>query len=487
MSKNNALSRLVDGLRREYHDFKPSLNTFPELNPDKVASDLQIGTKAEERGKRNEPLLNSTGLDDFEMIIVDRVEAAKGEAHSTLAEEMRAYSNRLARLEFLERFSAIRQAAPAAVSDFRAEAMKARDELHSLRRDVLDAEAERDTFRSKHRIQRLARHSTGGTLTLKIGVLLILAIVEIFLNGVFLAKGNELGLLGGVSEAVTFAMLNIVVSFLLAAVGVRYLIHRNPLWKLWGLITLVSYICFAVGLNLALAHYREVSGTFSEEAGAEVITRLMNQPFGLADIKSVLFAGVGILFSVIAFIDALLIFDPYPGFGLLYEHVAKAHRKYRMAKEDLIGNLEDIRDNAIEVMQLANRDLSLRRGEYDAIMENRERLNQLFAAYQEHLERTANTLLTMYRDANTRARPERDVPERFRKRYEMVRVPLPAVQGQNTAQDDLQKSIADAQKLLEQQVAAIHVEFEAALVTYKQIDDMVLREKPDVATSLQFA
>jgi hypothetical protein len=138
-------------------------------------------------------------------------------------------------------------------------------------------------------------------------------------------------------------------------------------------------------------------------------------------------------------------------------------------------------------MQLANRDLSLRRGEYDAIMENRERLNQLFSAYQEHLERTANTLLTMYRDANARVRPDGEVPERFRKRYEMVRVPLPAIQGRNAAQEDLMKSIADAQKILEQQVAAIHAEFEAALVTYKQIDDMVLKEKPDVSTSLQFA
>jgi len=474
-------------MRREYHDFKPSLNTFPELNPDKIASDLQIGTKAEERGKRNEPAVTSTGLDDFEMIIVDRVETAKNNAHNTLAEEMRSYSNRLAGLEFEERFAAIRQAAPQAVSDFQSEAMKGRDELHALREDVLDGVAERDRFRSEHGIARLSRHSAGGMLVLKIGILLILAVVEIALNGVFLAKGSEMGLIGGASEAVTFALLNIVVSFGLAGFGVRYLNHRKLRWKLWGLVTLVFYLGFAFLLNLALAHYREVAGTFAEEAGQQVIDRIKDNPFGLTDIKSWLFFFLGLTFSAIAFLDAFFVFDPYPGFGSLYTRVAKAHLRYREAKEALIENLEGILKDAVQTMQDANRDLSLRRGEYDAIMENRDRLKQLFSAYQDHLERTANTLLTMYRDANVRVRPDKSVPERFRKRYEMERIPLPAIHGQDTARDELRKSIAESQALLNEQVEAIHAEFKDALQGYKQIDDMVPERKHDVAPQIQFA
>jgi hypothetical protein len=191
-------------------------------------------------------------------------------------------------------------------------------------------------------------------------------------------------------------------------------------------------------------------------------------------------------FSVIAFGDAFLIFDPYPGFGSLYTRVDKAHMRYRQAKEALIENLEDIRNNAIETMQDANRDLSLRRGEHDAIIQGKERLNQLFSAYQDHLERTVNNLLMMYRGANTRARTDGQVPTHFTKRYTMDRIPLPALQGLDSAREDLRRSIADAQGTLDQQVNSIHREFEATLVTYKQIDDMVGRNA-DVSPQIQFA
>ena len=159
--------------------------------------------------------------------------------------------------------------APAAVSEFRAEAAQGRDELHSLRRHLRDVEAERDDFRRRHRLTRTARWATGGSLTLKIGVLLTLFVFEVFLNGFFLAKGSELGYVGGAAEALIFALLNIGVSFLAGAVGVRELNHRNFIRKLLGLISLVGYLAIALGLNLTLAHYREAAGSFVSDAGHE--------------------------------------------------------------------------------------------------------------------------------------------------------------------------------------------------------------------------
>ena len=55
MSKLSAISRLLSGLKREHHDYRPSLNIFPELNPDKIASELHLEYEASERGRRNEP------------------------------------------------------------------------------------------------------------------------------------------------------------------------------------------------------------------------------------------------------------------------------------------------------------------------------------------------------------------------------------------------------------------------------------------------
>ena len=99
-------------------------------------------------------------------------------------------------------------------------------------------------------------------------------------------------------EAFTFALLNVGVSFLIGAVGVRELNHRNYFRKLLGLISLVCYLALALGLNLVLAHYREVAGSLVSDAGREVLIRLRTTPLAVTDFKSWLFFGLGLRHAV---------------------------------------------------------------------------------------------------------------------------------------------------------------------------------------------
>ncbi len=134
------------------------------------------------------------------MQIVERVDRAKGEAFNTLAEELRVYAQRLGSHEFEERFEAIRQAAPAAVGDFKSEAALGRNELVLRRRGVVDVERNWESFKAKQHIDRVPQHATNRP-HVKIGILMIVAVLEVVMNGTFLAKGNMMGLLGGVVEA----------------------------------------------------------------------------------------------------------------------------------------------------------------------------------------------------------------------------------------------------------------------------------------------
>ena len=471
-TKRSALARLVNGLKREQHDYRPSLEVFPTLNIDKLARDMGLAAIGTDRGTREEPSSDSVAFDDMENRVIERIEAENNAAHGLLLDELRTYKERLAGLDFEGRFGTIRQAAPAAVSEFHAEAAQGRDELHRLRRQLRDLELERDDFRRRYRLRRTARWASGGNLTVKVGVLLALFVFEVFLNGFFLAKGSELGYLGGAAEAVTFALLNVGVSFLIAAVGVREINHRNLLRKLFGLLSLVCYLALAIGLNLALAHYREVSGALVADAGREVLVRLHTKPLGIADLKSWLLFGLGILCSLIAFADAFLIFDPYPGYGALEKRRAEAHDAYIRQKNELIGRLLEIRDEAIEVLEEANRDLSLRRGEHDAILESRARLVRLFAAHQSHLGRAANTLLAVYREANKRPRKTAP-PPRFSTVFALNSFPIEPAMLETSAREDLRRSIAESQTVLVRQVEAIHAEFEKAVASYREIDDLV--------------
>jgi hypothetical protein len=480
LAVSSALARLVGGLKREQHDYRASLEVFPALNIGKLAADLAVGRLGAERGAEEAPVSDSVVLDDVEGRIVERVEAEKNSAHGVFLDELHLYKERLSGLDFEGRFATIRQAAPAAVSEFRAEAAQGRDELHSLRRHLRDVEAERDDFRRRHRLTRAARWAAGGNLTLKIGILLSLFVFEVFLNGFFLAKGSELGYVGGAAEALTFALLNIGVSFLAGAVGVRELNHRNYMRKVFGLLALICYLAIAVGLNLTLAHYREAAGSFVSDAGQAVLVRLRTDPLGITDVKSWLFFSIGMLCSLIAFGDSYLIFDPYPGYGMLEKRRAAAYDAYIQRKNELIAALLAIRDQAIEILEEANRDLSIRRSEYDAILESRTRLVRLFEAHQTHLDRTANALLSTYREANRRSR-KTPPPARFAVPYALEKISTEHELLPISARDDLRRSIAESQAVLVDQVGAIHDEFERAFATYREIDDLV--EEPSIARS----
>jgi hypothetical protein len=480
LAVSSALARLVGGLKREQHDYRASLEVFPALNIGKLAADLAVGRLGAERGAEEAPVSDSAALDDVEGRIVERVEAEQNSAHGVFLDELHLYKERLSGLDFEGRFATIRQAAPAAVSEFRAEAAQGRDELHSLRRHLRDVEAERDDFRRRHRLTRAARWAAGGNLTLKIGILLSLFVFEVFLNGFFLAKGSELGYVGGAAEALTFALLNIGVSFLAGAVGVRELNHRNYMRKVFGLLSLICYLAIAVGLNLTLAHYREAAGSFVSDAGQEVLVRLRTAPLGITDVKSWLFFSIGMLCSLIAFGDSYLIFDPYPGYGMLEKRRAAAYEAYIQRKNELIAALLAIRDQAIEILEEANRDLSVRRSEYDAILESRTRLVRLFEAHQTHLDRTANALLSTYREANQRSR-KTPPPPRFAVPYALEKISTEHELLPISARDDLRRSIAESQAVLVDQVRAIHDEFERAFATYREIDDLV--EEPTIARS----
>ncbi|HEY6257295.1 MAG TPA: hypothetical protein VIY51_16045 [Xanthobacteraceae bacterium] len=481
----SALNRLVNGLKREQHDYRVSLDVFPALNVDKLAADFRLAQSGAERGAREEPASDTVALDDIENAVVERVEAEKNAAHGTLLDELRTYTERLAALDFEGRFGAIRQAAPAAVSEFRAEAAQGRDELHGLRRHLGDLELEREDFRRRHNLNRTARWASGGNLTVKVGILLVLFVFEVFLNGFFLAKGSELGYLGGASEALTFALLNIGVAFLIAVFGVREINHRNTIRKLFGFAALAIYVVLLIAVNLALAHYREVSAALIADAGREVLTRLKTMPLGLVDFKSWLLFGLGVLCSLIAFADSFLIFDPYPGYAALEKRRAGAHDAYIRRKNDLIARLLDIRDDAIDILEEANRDLAIRRAEHDSILESRARLVRLFAAHQAHLERAANALMSVYREANKGLR-KTPPPRRFGQSHTVDKFPVDQELLETSAREELRRAIAESQGVLTQQVAAIHSEFERAFASYREIDNFV-EEKTVVAANAKAA
>jgi hypothetical protein len=367
-SKPSAIERLLALFSQPTHDYRPATEIFLDLNVGRIADTLKLAQRGRERGAQNRPPSDAQTPDDVEHQIIERVEQHKQESHALFLDHNHTYDQRVAALNFEERFAVVQQAAPEAVGDFRAEAGLGRDELFNLRRRVLDSERERDHFRAKHKIVRPARLSTPAKTVLKIGLLAVMLVVEIVVNGVFLSKSNWAGLLGGAVQAVTFAALNILVSFLCGLLLIRLINRREIFLKFLGFISLIAYLAFAVALNLTLSHLREMPPTITGEIGHEVLLQLTQNPFYLNDVNSWIFFAFGFIFSIVAMADGLIFTDPYFGYGALEHRWIEAQHQYTDGKSNLIENLRQIREKASDAMREAARDLSVRLGEYDAIL-----------------------------------------------------------------------------------------------------------------------
>ncbi|QHO72327.1 hypothetical protein ACH79_06490 [Bradyrhizobium sp. CCBAU 051011] len=469
--RKSAISRLRDLFGQAQHPYRPSTQIFLDLDVDRVARDMRLAEMGAERGASGRPDTGATALDDVEHRIVENTESHKQTAHSIYQEHLHIYDARMTSLNFEERFAIIRQAAPEAVGDFGAEAAMGRDELFELRRRLNESEAEREDFRKRHRISRPARLPTPGKMLLKIGFLAVLFVLEVAVNGGFLSKSNQGGILGGLSVAFVFAAFNILVSYFCGLVPIRLINHRNLVLKVVGTCSLIGYLALVILLNLAIAHVREIPPDALVDVDREALRRLLETPLALHELQSWLLFGIGIVFSVASMADGLMTFDPYIGYTALERRWQAASEKYRNAKDELIERLRGIRDDAAEAMNNAERDLAVRRSEYDSLLNSRGRLSQRFVDHQAQIERATNALLQTYREANRKARSA-PPPAHFDRPYTLDRIPIEQTGRDPEERERLRRSIDDVQALLALQVEAIHAAFDGAARSYREIDEL---------------
>jgi hypothetical protein len=476
-TRQSAIARIRALLTQPTHPYRPATTIFLDLSVQRIADDMQLVERGSKRGSQNRPTSDAQMLDDVEQQVVERIEAHKQDSYTIYLDHLHTYDERVTALSFEERFATIQQAAPEAVGDFRAEATVGRDELFVLRRRLNETEIEREQFRARHRIERPARLASPGKIVLKVGILAILFIIEVVINGSFLAKANIGGLLGGAAQAVTFAALNILASFFWGMALIRLVNRRNYFLKLIGLLSFLAYFAFAIALNLTLSHLREIPPTVSVhgEVGQEVLHRLLTAPQVLTDVNSWVFFAIGLIFSLIAMADGLMFYDPYMGYAGLERRWIEATKQFATARGELIERLRDIREDATEVMNEAARDLSVRRSEYDSLLQGRSRLAQRFSQHQNQIEQAGRALLEIYREANRRERATK-APDYFTRPYAMDRIVYTSGDPDPTAR--LRKMIAETQVLLSQQIKAIHDAFDSAMRTYREIDELLPDKRP---------
>lgn len=474
MGENKRFSSLFVPLGDSPHELRPTLSIFTELDIAALRKELKPEDRGRALGADNEPPLDNTILDSAENEIIDRIETKKNQDRQAFVDQLDIFSERLAVLNFEGRIGDIDLGVKEAISRLGTIVETGLDHMHSLRRDFLQRERDLETFQRKNRLDRGVLYPTIGHKVLCWGILAVLFVIETVGNSYFLAKGNELGILGAYTEALAITAVNLGFPFLIAASFSRNFLHVHFGRKLFGLLSFFTFLAVATALNVGVAHYREVSGSLVAEGGAAVIARILVDPFGLAEFQSWVLFGLGIILSLLAFLDALKLDDIYPGYGAQARKLAEVRHFYIDRKTASIDDLTDELEEAVDALKQAKRELGRWRREHLSILEARKRLFEAFDIQLDHLERVVNMILSEYREANRRSRPDKKSPKRFGTAWQIDRPMIDRSPPETAmATQQLNDLINDSECRLEQGVDSLYAEFKEAMTKFSRLDHLV--------------
>lgn len=394
-------------------DFIPTSAIFPSIDSEKIAKDLALHDKGTARGRENQPPESAKEFDHVETGIIERIEELRRKGIENFETNRRVYNERLARAGSATK--EVEVAAGTAKGEFGRQVQVWHSAIEGPRERLADTFRWRARYRSIHRLERPAKEFEGWVKVFSLTIILI--VVEAAMNAYLFSQGNEFGLLGGALAAAIVSVVNVGGSALLGYMA-RYIHRRNWIIKLGGLLFVLTWIAFAVTINLGVAHFRDglEAGIAWRQAAEAAVPGLMANPLGLASIESWLLAAIGVLISTLAFRKGWHTDDPYPGYGRVERSLKVAREAYVRELDLALDDLAKTRDQAISDLQDANEQVRQGIGEAVDTLFGQSALGAHLVAFLDQCDVKVAHLLASYRDANRAARTT-PAPASFEKRF----------------------------------------------------------------------
>jgi len=449
----------------------PIPQPFHELDLEKTKFELDVVNEARKRGENNLPPQDRKTFDDIEQRIVTTIETQLHRDQQYFTDQLNAYHQSMAGLDLENEAVNISSAAQRASTEFIVKVDEGKAKLFTLWRNVCMIENQWNDFRKKHGLLYPADYPLSRLWN--VAVIIAILGIESILNGNFLARGLETGLVGGVVQAFVIAAINVAFGVFLGDSVVRYLFHRNIFLRALAMVELPISCVLAVIFNLLVGHYRNaLGGPDPANASAIAWNSFTMQPFALGVFQSWLLFGMGLFFYAVAACDGFKMDDPYPGYGKINRKHEEIIQDYTNEKANIIDGLSHTRDSALNYMRDARQKLAERRAELSSLRDLRGRLIHLFESHQNYLNSAANDLLSAYRNANIQARSA-PAPAHFNAVYTLPKLPPPAPPPSVTNDQQLDTRIEKTNAALIEAISQVNAQFEGAVGEFRQIGKFV--------------
>ena len=483
----NAFQSVINSLKGTRDAVLPSIQSFPPLDIPQVARELRLKDRAEQAAEHGRPPGDAVKPDAVELEVRAEIETRARKATEDYRSQVSLYEARIRRaLISHDQRVPIEAAARNVMADFEAHLVVDQNTLARLESEVQGHQREFDLFREKNGLWRLPRIVSHEDKRNRVLFLMIIVLVETFLNATLFAAGAEGGIIEGAIYPLAFSALNVGAAYLCAVFALPYIRHRNTIGKLWGVFGTLLWAMWLIVLNLALAHYRDLFVRLSSDATEAVQVRwadwlgqMTTAPIaGIEDSASVILGFVGLGLGIAALVDAFGLRDPYPEFEEVGRRRANSIDTFVTAQHSCIESLRQLRDEAVDDMKEVI-DL-VRTSEYDLrlALEGRTRLHRDYASYFSSLESAYERLVREYRETNTRAR-EKPPPQYFA--AEVVALPflqIDTLPPLHDLENDVRARIVE---IMEKYIREINDNYRSALPQYATVAELTAREHSSAA------
>lgn len=450
-------------------EFVPTSSVFPDIKKDALVKDLQLADEGRKRGSSNQPEAESETLDHIELKAVSRVEDLRRRGLENYEINRRVYSERLN--EAVSARMLVETEAKDSKAKFEEEVKKWPSILVNARERVQETYKWRNRFREINKLERPAKEVASWASL--IGLSLIMIVVESAGNAYLFSQKNTLGLLGGLMAAFIVSVANVSLSSMFG-MATRYINcqgFRNLYKKVIGLGFFVTWVGFAVGYNLAVAHFRDAVETIGEwrEAGVVAIQTLLENPIGLHTMESYVLFIIGAFISILAFLKGYNHSDPYPGYAKVAHDVLIAREDYVDQLEEAIETLAEHRDNAVNGLRAANDEVHRNINDSVDALYGQKALNSNLTPFLEQCNIAVNYLLSVYRDANKAARTDAP-PEYFNELYAFE--VFEASQEDESRRQKAEIQVDEVNELVNRSIQEIFDVFHKAVKSHYEIDEL---------------
>ncbi|SEL00448.1 hypothetical protein [Pacificibacter marinus] len=388
--------------------FDPSLHRFPDINVDSIAKNLRLEKRGREDGKKNIPTSEQTTLTRAELDAVQEISNLRKEALNNFDDEMATYRTRISDAQ--SDSTEIKLKIADGVSKLQQLEDQEDNHLDTSRDRVQGFQMKLKHFQTKNQLVGPPRDRT--PLYFTASLILFLFFIEGIINGQFFAERHDLGLVGGVGQALMISLVNIAIGFL-SGIMTRYKNLKGLFHRIIGLLSLSLWLAVVLAFNLAVAHFRDALEYESwNGALSSAVANTLTAPLNIGSLESWMLFLVGCFITGVSFLKGYSQLDPVPGYNNLWNSVENSISEYAELYEEAAETLNNqFQSQKDELRQEVEARRSNLRSAVAAV-NSRGSLSNNLTTFLNSIENCANQLIRIYREANTVARSE-PVPSYF--------------------------------------------------------------------------